>query len=182
DEASKIAFRSYDNLGRNKEIYGRLFGGLPAGGKYFMYAGVQYNYVMYDGTYQSLPLHYNKGSWTFFTGHELKISSTFRFNLNGWMYANGFRFFNELKNMGQLNCSFTKTLLDRKLSIIVSGNDIFKTNISAFHLQQGTVLVDGRRVQDSRRFGITLRFNFGIAPRDDKKQPLVPPIIPNDPN
>jgi hypothetical protein len=84
--------------------------------------------------------------------------------------------------MGQLNCSFTKTLLDRKLSIIASGNDIFKTNISAFHLQQGTVLVDGRRVQDSRRFGITLRYNFGIAPWEDKKQSLVPPIIPNDPN
>ncbi|MES1216722.1 MAG: TonB-dependent receptor, partial [Bacteroidota bacterium] len=169
DNDTKVAFRTYDNLGKNKEIYGRLFGGLPAGHKYFMYAGVQYNYVEYRGMYQNSPLIYNRGSWTFFTGHELKVTPTLRFNANAWMYVNGFRAFNELKNMGQINASITKTVLDKKLSIILSGNDILKTNKSTFHLEQGNVLADGTRVQDSRRFGITLRYNFGISRKEEKK-------------
>jgi hypothetical protein len=181
NDSSKIAYRSYDNLGKNKELYGRLFGGLPAGGKYFMYVGAQYNYVMYDGQYQGVPLHYRRGSWTFFTGHEFKASSTLRFNLNAWMYVNGFRTFYELKNMGQLNYSMTKTVMKNKLSIILSGTDVLKTNISSFHLEQGDVLVNGRRVQDSRRFGITFRYNFGIAPKEEKKPAFVPPPV-NDSN
>ncbi|MCW3118436.1 MAG: TonB-dependent receptor [Chitinophagaceae bacterium] len=179
DDVTKTVYRTYDNLGKNKEIYGRLFGGLPAGHKYFMYAGVQYNYIQYRGSYQQLPLNYNRGSWTFFTGHELKVTPTLRFNVNAWMYVNGFRAFNELKNMGQLNASITKTLLKKKLSIILSGNDILKTNKSTFHLQQGNVLATGTRVQDSRRVGITLRYNFGITHKEEKKpvfnqQPVEP--------
>jgi hypothetical protein len=37
DNNSKIAYRTYDNLGKNKEIYGRLITGIPPGGKYFLY-------------------------------------------------------------------------------------------------------------------------------------------------
>ena len=170
NDTTKIAYRTYDNLGRKKEIYARLFGGLPAGGKYFMYAGVQYNHLQYIGEYQGLPLDYGRSSWTFFTGHELKPTPTLRFNLNAWMYVNGFRAFNELKTLGQLNMSITKMVLDKKLSIILSGNDILKTNKSEFHLQQGGVLVNGTRVQDSRRVGLTLRYNFGIAHKDEKKE------------
>lgn len=169
NDSTKIAYRTYDNLGRKKEIYGRLFGGLPAGGKYFMYAGVQYNHIQYTGLYQGLPLNYIRGSWTFFMGHELKATPTLRFNLNGWMYVNGFRAFNELKTLGQLNMSITKTVLNKKLSIILSGNDILRTNISKFHLQQGGVLVNGTRIQDSRRVGLTLRYNFGITHKEEKK-------------
>ena len=170
NDTTKIAYRTYDNLGNKREIYWRLFGGLPAGGKYFMYAGVQYNHVQYIGQYQGQPLDYGRGSWTFFTGHELKATPTLRFNVNAWMYVNGFRAFNELKTLGQLNASVTKTVLKKKLSIILSGNDILRTNISRFHLQQGGVLVDGTRVQDSRRVGLTLRHNFGIVHKEEKKE------------
>lgn len=175
DANTKIAYRSYDNLGKNKEIYGRLFGGLPQGHKYFMYAGVQYNYTRYDGLYEGLPLHYNRGSWTWFTGHEFKATPTLTFNMNAWMYSNGFRQFYELKKMGQINCSVTKAAFKRKLSIILFGNDILRTNKSVFHLQQGTVLADGNRVQDSRRFGITLRYNYGIAHKEEKKPAFTQP-------
>jgi iron complex outermembrane receptor protein len=182
NDTTKIAYRTYDNLGRKKEIYGRLFGGLPAGGKYFMYAGVQYNYIQYMGLYQGLPLNYSRGSWTFFMGHELKAAPTLRFNLNAWMYVNGFRAFNELKTLGQLNGSVTKTVLDKKLSIILSGNDILRTNKSIFHLQQGSVLVNGTRIQDSRRIGLTLRYNFGIVHKEEKKDLFNTQPVNTDPN
>ncbi|HEY4831173.1 MAG TPA: outer membrane beta-barrel family protein, partial [Waddliaceae bacterium] len=180
NDTTNIAYRTYDNLGRYKEIYGRLFGGLPAGGKYFMYAGVQYNHIQYAGEYQGFPLALKRGSWTFFTGHELKASPTLKLNLNAWMYVNGFRAFNELKTLGQLNMSITKTLLDKKLSIILSGNDILKTNISKFHLQEGAVLVNGARTQDNRRIGLTIRYNFGIAPKEEKRDLFAQPPVNTD--
>ena len=182
NDTTKIAYRTYDNLGKYKEMYGRLFGGLPAGGKYFMYVGAQYNYIQYNGTYGGLPLNFSRGSWTFFTGHELKATPTLRFNLNAWMYVNGFRAFNELKTLGQLNLSVTKTLLKKKLSVILSGNDILKTNKSVFTLKQGDVQVNGTRVQDSQRIGLTLRYNFGIAPKEDKKENINQQPVNIDPN
>jgi iron complex outermembrane receptor protein len=182
NDTTKIAYRTYDNLGNSKEIYARLFGGLPAGGKYFMYVGAQYNYIQYNGTYENLPLNYSHGSWTFFTGNELKATPTLRFNLNAWMYVNGFRSFNVLKTLGQLNLSITKTVLNKKLSIILSGNDILKTNKTTFHLQQGDVLVNGTRVTDSQRLGLTLRYNFGIARKEEKKENFTQPPVNTDPN
>jgi hypothetical protein len=96
--------------------------------------------------------------------------------------VNGFRAFNELKTLGQLNASVTKTVLKKKLSIILSGNDILRTNISKFHLQQGGVLVNGSRIQDSRRVGLTLRYNFGIANKEEKKEIFNQPPVNTEPN
>lgn len=175
NDTTKIAFRTYDNLGSYKEIYWRLFGAIPGGHKYFMYAGVQFNHVKYSGQYGGAPLNYSRASWTFFTGHQFKATSTLSFSLNGWMLANGFRLFNELKTMGQLNLSATKNLLHKKLSVIASVSDIFLTNKSQFSIQQAAISVTGRRIQDSRRLGITLRYNFGISHNEEKKPTYATP-------
>lgn len=175
NDTSKIAFRTYDNLGSYKEVYWRLFGGLPAGHRYFMYAGVQFNNVHYKGTYDGAPLDYSRASWTFFSGHQFKATPTLSFNLNGWMLVNGFRLFNELKNMGQLNLSLTKTMMRKKLAVIISGNDLLRTNKSAFSINQQGIVLNGTRLQDTRRVGITLRYNFGINRSEEKKQNLAPP-------
>jgi hypothetical protein len=177
NDSTDIAFRTWDNLGKYREFYWRLFGGLPAGGKYFMYAGVQFNRISYDGIYENAPLRYHRASWTFFTGHEIKLSRELKFNLNGWMYVNGFRMFNELQPLGQLNASLTRTFLDKKLSIILSAADIFLTNRSTFSLHQGSVAVNGVRTQDSRRIGITARYNFGFTRHEEKKEFMPPEFI-----
>ena len=179
NDTTKIAYRTFDNLGSYKEVYGRLFGGLPAGGKYFMYVGAQYNHIEYNGTYEGKPLNYSRGSWTFFTGHELKVTSTLKINLHAWMYVNGFRAFNELKTLGQATMSVTKTFMDKKLSVILSGNDILNTNVTKFHLQQANVLVNGTRTQDTRRIGLTIRYNFGIAHKEEKKELFQQPVTPD---
>jgi hypothetical protein len=180
--SSGIVFRTYDNLGSYKEIYGRLFGGLPTGHKYFMYAGVQLNYVHYTGSYQQTPLDYRRGSWTFYTGHSFRATPTLRFGLNAWMYVNGLRSFYELATLGSLNMSVTKTFFDKRLSVILFGNDILRTNISRFHLQQGPVWVNGTRIQDTRRFGITLRYNFGFFKTEERKPDFNPPPEANGSN
>ncbi len=182
NDSSKIAYRTFDNLGTYKEIYARLFGGLPSGHKYFMYAGVQFNHVQYKGGYQGFPLKFSRSSWTFFTGHDLKATPTLKFNLSAWMYVNGLRSFYELQTLGQVNFNITKSFMDKKLSIILSGNDILRTNKSVFHLQQGEVLVNGTRVQDSRRIALTFRYNFGIASKEEKKEPFNQAPVNTDPN
>ena len=171
DDVTKIAYRTFDNLGKNKEIYFRIIGATPnQSGRFFVYAGAQYNYQKYDGYYQGGPLQYKRGSWRFFTGQQFKVNSTTRLNAQAWLYVNGFQAFNELKNMGQLNISVTKTFFNNKLNIILSGNDVLLTNKVSFKIQQGTVSGSGKRLQDTRRIGLTLRYNFGIKPKEEKKQ------------
>ena len=111
DDSTKIAFRTYDNLGRNKEYYLRMVGGIPPGGKYFFYAGAQHNFVNYTGFYQGEPLNYKRGTWTFFMYHNYKVTPTFNVSINGFMRVKGIQNFYEIDPFGQLNISLNKAVL-----------------------------------------------------------------------
>src|SRR4029078_11618941 len=73
DSSQSQAYRTYDNLGKNKEWYLRGLGAIPPGGKFFFVIGAQYNHNFYDGLYQNKPLMFKKGTWTFFTYQTLKL-------------------------------------------------------------------------------------------------------------
>ena len=170
DSSTKIVYRTFDNLGRNKEMYLRFVGGVPPGKKYFFYMGAQHNRSHYTGLYQGQPLNYKRGSWTFFMYHNYKPSSTFNISVNGFMRIKGLQNFYELKTFGQLNLSLNKAILKKKMNIILSGNDIFKTNQYKFNIQQAGINATGSRVNDTRRIGLTLRYNLGIKPKADKNE------------
>ena len=171
DSSSKIAYRTFDNLGRNKEMYMRFVAGVPPGKKYFFYAGTQYNHVNYSGFYQGEPLNYKRGTWTFFMYQNYKPTPTFNVSLNGFMRLRGLQNFYEFKSFGQLNITGNKAILQKKMNIILSVNDIFRTNKYSFVLQQAGIRADGTRANDSRRIGLTLRYNFGLKPKEEK-QPM----------
>ena len=162
DEVTKIAFRTYDNLGKNTEFYFKLIAGIPPGGKYFFYVGAQHNYNKYDGFYQGAPLQYQRGSWTFFMFQELKAGKTIIVNLQGFMRTKGLQNFYELQNFGGLVVSVNKAILNRKANIILSVNDVFRTNQVSFALNQGNVNATGSRINDTRKLGLKLRYNFGV--------------------
>ncbi len=170
DEATGIAYRTYDNLGKNKEVYLRAVGGIPPGGKYFFYAGAQMNINSYDGLYQGAPLNYSRKSWVFFMYHQLKLLSTLNMTINGFMRTKGLQNFYELNTFGAANISFNKSVFNKTANIILSFNDIFLTNRTTFSLQQGNVSANGTRMGDTRRVGITFRYNFGIKPKEERKQ------------
>jgi len=170
DELTKIAYRTYDNLGTNHETYFRFLGGVPPGGKYFFYAGGQYNLSHYEGFYQNSPLSYKRGSWVFFMYHNYRPVPTFNITVNGFMRLRGLQNFYELKSFGALNLSLNKAVLKKKANIILSVNDIFHTNKGDFNISQSGINAFGSRVNDTRRIGLTLRYNFGIKPKEDKKQ------------
>ena len=170
DSTTKIAYRTYDNLGRNKEMYLRFVGGIPPGKKYFFYAGGQYNHVDYTGFYQNAALNYKRGSWTFFMYHNYKPTATFNISINAFMRLHGLQNFYELKPFGQINITANQAILKKKLNIILSANDILRTNKYSFSLQQAGIRATGSRVNDTRRIGLTLRYNFGIKPKEEKQQ------------
>lgn len=170
DDITKIAYRTYDNLGKSKEFYFRILGGIPPGGKYFIYIGGQHNFIEYDGFYQNQPLRYKRGSWMFFMYQELKTTKTLTVNMQGFMRTKALQNFYELNTFGGLFVSVNKSILKKKANIIFSVNDVLRTNQVSFSLNQGNVNAKGSRINDTRRFGITLRYNFGLSkPKEDRE-------------
>jgi iron complex outermembrane recepter protein len=167
DTGRSLAYRTYDNLGKNREWYFRGLGALPPGGRYFFVAGAQYNYNMYDGIYEGKPLSFKKGTWTFFTYQTFRIDKRSVITLNGFMRLKGQQQLYELGSFGMLNTSVNRKFLKEKIVVTISMNDIFFTNKVDFSLNQGSVNASGRRYNDTRRVGINLRYNFGVKKKEE---------------
>ncbi len=167
DTSRSLAYRTYDNLGSNKEMYFRALGAIPPGKRYFFVVGTQYNHNYYEGLYQNKPLSYKRGSWAIFTYQTFKITPLTQFTLNGFARFKGQIQFYELSTFGALNMSLSQQLLNKKLIVTLSANDILYTNNNEFTLQQGTVNASGFRKGDTRRFGFNLRYNFGFRKREE---------------
>jgi hypothetical protein len=166
DTSQSQAYRTYDNLGKNKEWYFRGLGALPPGGRYFFVMGAQYNYNIYDGTYEGKPLSFKKGTWTFFTYQTFEIDKRSVITLNGFIRLRGQQMLYELDPFGSLNTSVNRKFLKDKLVVTVSLSDMFATNQNSFVLKQGSVNVQGFRRSDTRRIGINLRYNFGMRKKE----------------
>lgn len=176
---NNITYRTYDNLGKNKEFYAKVIGGIPPGGKYFFYVGALYNYNHYTGFYEGLPFDYKRGSWTFFMFQEFKVTKTFTFNTQGFLRTKGLQNLYELNTFGGLFVSANKSILNKKANIILSVNDLLHTNQVSFNLKQGTTTAQGKRVNDTRRLGLTFRYNFGIKPKEENKKSFEAPSDAN---
>ncbi len=169
-QKDNIVYRSFDNLGSNKEVYLRLVGGIPPGGKYFFYAGTQMNRINYDGLYSNVIFKYKRSSWNVFTYHNFKINPTLNISLNAWMRIHGVNNFFETKNFGALNLSVNKTFNKNKFSINISGNDILRTNRVYFNIDVPKFIGNGLQYTDTRKFGIALKYSFGIKPKVEQGQ------------
>jgi hypothetical protein len=170
DTSHRTSYRTYDNLGSNKEIYFRALGAIPQGKRYFIVAGIQYNHNFYNGLYQGKPLLFRKGSWSIFSYQTLKVTSTTNLTLNGFARFNGQLQFYELSSFGALNFSVSQQLLKRKLVISASVNDIFLTNHNDFTINQGTVNASGFRKADTRRFGIRKKEDLNLLEEDSPER------------
>lgn len=170
DTSLRQAYRTYDNLGSNKEWYLRGLGAIPPGGRYFFVIGAQYNHNFYEGLYENKPLAFKKGTWTFFTYHTLKLDKRSVITLNGFLRLKGQQQFYELSSFGQLNTSVNRKFMKDKLIVTLSLSDMFATNRNDFTINQGSVHASGSRQADTRRFGINLRYNFGIKKKEENKE------------
>ncbi len=160
--------RTYDNLGSNKETYFRALGALPPGKRYFFVAGAQYNHNFYQGIIEgNKPLSFKRGSWSLFTYQTFKVNNLTTLSLNGFVRFNGMQQFYELSNFGSLRASISQQLFQKKLTVTLSGEDLFYTNKNDFSLNVGSIKAMGSRLSDTRRFGLNLRYNFGFRKREE---------------
>jgi len=167
DSSQSQAYRTYDNLGKNKEWYFRGLGAIPPGKKYFFVLGAQYNHNYYQGLYENKPLSFKKGSWTFFTYHTLKLDKRSQITLNGFVRFKGQQQFYELTTFGALNTSINRQFMKQRLVVTLSLSDMFASNKNNFTISQGSVNASGFRQSDTRRLGINLRYNFGIRKKEE---------------
>jgi hypothetical protein len=128
--------------------------------------GTQYNHNNYNGLYEGAPLVFRRGSWTLFTYHSLKLTPTTQLSCQGFVRFKGQLQFFELSTFGALNANLSQQMLKKKLTLTLSVNDILYTNRNEFMLAQGSVKANGDRYGDTRRFGLNLRYNFGIRKKD----------------
>jgi hypothetical protein len=153
-------------------MYFRGIAAIPPGKKYFFVVGAQYNFNRYEGQYENAPLVFSRGSWSLFTFHNLKLTKTTQFSLQGFVRLKGQLQFYELSTFGAMNATLSQQLLKRKMTISLSANDILYTNRNNFLLSQGSVLANGSRFGDTRRFGLNVRYNFGIR-RKEKEEGMM---------
>ncbi len=168
----QISYRTYDNLGKSRETYFRIIGVIPPGKKYFAVLGTQYNKNDYTGFYEGKPIVFNKGTWAIFTFQSYKMDELSTITLNGFWRINGQQQFYELSDFGALNTSINRQFLNKKLIVTASYNDILFTNNNHFTLHQGTQNAIGYRENDTRRWGLSLRYNFGFKPKENKMDML----------
>lgn len=167
-----VAYRTYDNLGTNRETYFRILGGIPPGGTYFFAVGAQYNHNVYSGLYENQPLSFSRGSWSFFTFQQLKLGSRSTLMLNGFYRLRGQQQFYELGDFGNLNLTVDRHFMNRKLMVSLTLTDAFYTNRNTFVLNQGNIEANGSRRADTRRVGLNLRYNFGLKKREESVNPF----------
>ena len=168
----QVSYRTYDNLGKSRETYFRILGVIPPGKKFFAVIGTQYNRNDYNGFYEGKPISFNKGTWTLFTFQSLKLDGLSTITLNGFWRFSGQQQFYELSDFGSLNTSINRQFLKKKLIITPSYNDFLFTNKNNFTLRQGTQNAIGYRENDTRRWGLSLRYNFGFKPKENKMDML----------
>ena len=164
----QVSYRTYDNLGKSRETYFRVIGVIPPGKKFFAVLGTQYNRNNYSGFYEGKPIVFNRGTWSLFTFQSFKLDGLSTITLNGFWRFKGQQQFYELSDFGTLNATINRQFLKKKLTITASYNDFLYTNKNNFVLKQGTQNATGYRASDSRRMGLSIRYNFGIKPKENK--------------
>jgi len=168
----QVSYRTYDNLGKSKETYFRIIGVIPPGKKFFAVLGTQYNRNNYTGFYEGKPIVFNRGTWSVFTFQSLKLDGLSTITLNGFWRFKGQQQFYELSDFGSLNATINRQFLKKKLTITASYNDFLFTNNNHFEYHQGSQNAIGYRESDSRRIGLSLRYNFGFKPKENKMDML----------
>jgi hypothetical protein len=97
------------------------------------------------------------------------LTKTTQLSFQGFVRFKGQLQFYELSTFGAMNSNLSQQLLKRKLTLTLSVNDILYTNRNNFLLSQGTVKANGERFGDTRRFGLNLRYNFGIRKKEKEE-------------
>ena len=146
-----------------------MIGAISPGGKYFFVVGAQYNLNEYQGLYENQPLTFTRGSWRFFSFHQLSLGQDTKLTLSGFMLLRGQQNFYELDTFGQLNLGLNQTFLNKKLNVTLNASDVLRTMVTRFSLNQGGITTFGDRYGDNQRIGVNIRYQFGLRKKDEER-------------
>ena len=62
----------------------------------------------------------------------------------------------------------TQTLFNKKLTLTLSARDLLRTMQVNFQFNQASINSYGDRYMDNQRFGINLRYTFGMKKKDSR--------------
>ncbi len=172
DTSKTLAYRTYDNVGKNKEFYMRFAGGIPPGGKFFFYVVAEYNHNFYEGLYDNKPLSFKNGTWVMFSYVSLKLDPVTQIGINGFIRLNGLYQFYEQSNYGGMGMNISRQFLQKKLTVSLVASDVFFTSNNSFVFQQAAFTASGSRENDTRRIGLNLRYNFGARKKEEGQNPM----------
>jgi hypothetical protein len=103
----------------------------------------------------------------------LKIDKRSQITLNGFIRLRGQQQFYELSTFGALNTNINRQFFNQKMTVTLGVNDIFSSNRNQFTIDQGSISASGSRKNDTRRFSMTVRYNFGLRKKEENNMPNV---------
>jgi len=59
--------------------------------------------------------------------------------------------------------------MNKRLNISLSARDVLRTMVVKFNLNQGSMNAFGDRYTDNQRFGINIRYTFGIKSKEERQ-------------
>jgi hypothetical protein len=74
-----------------------------------------------------------------------------------------------------MTLTINRSLLKKKANLILTVNDVFRTNRVGFRFDRNAQQLDGLRINDTRRVGLTFRYQFGFKPKEEKKEGMEAP-------
>ena len=167
DSSTSVAYRTYDNLGTNKEIYLRGLGAIPPGKKYFFVLGANTITIFMMDCMKANRFPFKEEPGLFLpiiSSNWISVHKLLSMALYVSMVSSSFM---NLSTFGALNTSINRQFMKQKLIVTLSMNDIFYTNQNDFTINQGSVNAYGNRRSDTRRVGINIRYNFGIRKKEE---------------
>ena len=81
--------------------------------------------------------------------HNYRTGPNFNVSLQGFMRLRGLQNFYELGSFGALNLTLNQSVMKKKANIILTFNDIFRTNKVDFAINQPGISASGSRVNDT---------------------------------
>lgn len=104
--------------------------------------------------------------------HNFSIAEGFTAQLSGQYFSRGVWGIYELDPRWSVDLGFSKQILDGRGSLKLNFNDIFFTDITQILVRQGTIDLDARNINETRRANLTFSYNFGnneVKPARNRK-------------
>ncbi len=119
--------------------------------------GVRWQHLSLSGKTYDKPVFKVRLNNSFSFPHEwfLAVNATWWSEGNSGIYL--------YKSSLQTNVNISKMLFDKKLTISLMVNDIFKTDKTKWYVDYSNIVADYARYDDTRYVQLTLRYNFNTA-------------------